>query len=46
LHSGAAELTLEEAMRMWYVKNLFDRAQVAFLLWRLRRHRLLFHKIK
>jgi hypothetical protein len=25
---------------MWYVKQLVDRAQVAFLLWRLRRHRL------
>jgi hypothetical protein len=25
---------------MWYVKDLFDRAHVAFLLWRLRRHRL------
>jgi len=24
---------------MRYVKDLFDRAQVAFLLWRLRRHR-------
>lgn len=24
---------------MWYVKDLLDRAQVAFLLWRLRRHR-------
>jgi hypothetical protein len=22
---------------MWYVKNLVDRAQVAYLLWRLRR---------
>ncbi len=22
---------------MWYVKDLVDRAQVAFLLWRLRR---------
>jgi hypothetical protein len=46
LHWGAAELTLAEAVRMWYVKDLFDRAQVAFLLWRLRRHRLAFHKIK
>jgi hypothetical protein len=26
---------------MWYVKDLLDRAQVAFLLWRLRRHRLI-----
>jgi hypothetical protein len=25
--------------KMWYVKNLVDRAQVAFLLWRLRRYR-------
>jgi hypothetical protein len=25
---------------MWYVKDLLDRVQVAFLLWRLRRHRL------
>lgn len=24
---------------MWYVKDLVDRAQVAFLLWRLRRRR-------
>jgi hypothetical protein len=24
---------------MWYVKTLIDRAQVAFLLWRLHRHR-------
>jgi hypothetical protein len=24
---------------MWYVKDLIDRAQVAFLLWRLHRHR-------
>jgi hypothetical protein len=23
---------------MWFVKQLFDRAQVAFLLWRLHRH--------
>jgi hypothetical protein len=27
------------AAAMWYVKNLVDRAQVAFLLWRLRRRR-------
>jgi hypothetical protein len=26
---------------MWYVKDLLDRAQVAFLLWRLRRQRLI-----
>jgi len=27
---------------MWYVKDLVDRAQVAFILWRLRRrHRAL-----
>ena len=27
---------------MWYVKDLVDRAQVAFILWRLRRrHRVL-----
>jgi len=25
--------------RMWYVKQWFDRAQVAFLLWRLHRFR-------
>jgi hypothetical protein len=25
---------------MWYVKDLLDRAQVAYLLWRLRRHRV------
>jgi len=25
---------------MWYVKDLVDRAQVAFLLWRLRRKRI------
>jgi hypothetical protein len=24
---------------MWYVKDLLDRAQVAFLLWRLHRRR-------
>jgi len=24
---------------MWYVKDLLDRAQVAFLLWRLHRYR-------
>jgi hypothetical protein len=26
---------------MWIVKELVDRAHVAFLLWRLRRHRAL-----
>ena len=24
---------------MWYVKSFIDRVQVAFLLWRLHRHR-------
>jgi hypothetical protein len=28
---------------MWYVKDLVDRAQVAFILWRLRRHRIEFN---
>jgi len=30
---------------MWYVKQLVDRAQVAFLLWRLRRHRALVNRL-
>jgi hypothetical protein len=28
---------------MWYVKDLLERAQVAFILWRLRRHRASLH---
>jgi hypothetical protein len=28
---------------MWYVKDLFQRAQVAFILWRLRRRRTALH---
>jgi len=29
----------EAQATMWYIKDLLDRAQVAFLLWRLSRHR-------
>jgi len=30
---------------MWYVKQLVDRAQIAFLLWRLRRRRMLVNRL-
>lgn len=29
---------------MWIVKDLVHRAQVAFILWRLRRHRVLIER--